>query len=140
MNLYLDIDGVLISDDPRSFGTPAPQVKEFLQALNASGHPVYWLTTHCMDGDLTHLREYLQKYLPPDVYAHTVGYKPNIWHEFKTDGIDFSQDFLWFDDDPTLQEREILYSRGAEDNLVLVRPDVGLRALLLGRNVATLSA
>lgn len=120
MNIYIDIDGTLIHDGLHNFGQPAPYLKEFLQALNASGHDAYWLTTHCTDGNLTHLRQYLAKYLPEDVCALTNAYKPTVWHELKTEAIDFSQDFRWFDDDPTLKEREILRSKGVEDKLIIV--------------------
>ncbi len=118
MNIYLDIDGTLIFDGLHDLGTPAPYLKEFLQALNASDYDVYWLTTHCHDGDLTHLQKYLQRFLPEDVYALTVGYKHTVWSEHKTEGIDFGRDFLWLDDDATLQEKEVLYTHNAEHKLI----------------------
>lgn len=117
-NIYLDIDGTLIFDGLNNFGKPAPHLKEFLQALNESGCSVYWLSTHCTDGDVTKLQKYLQRFLPEDVRALTVGYKPTTWNNFKTEAIDFSQDFLWFDDDASLQEREVLHTHGVEDKLV----------------------
>ena len=117
---YLDIDGTLIFDGLQNFGTPAPYLKEFLVALNDSDYEVYWLTTHCHDGDLTHLREYLQRFLPEDVYALTTEYKPTVWGEHKTEGIDFDSNFIWLDDDCTLQEREVLYTHNAEHKLIEV--------------------
>ncbi len=117
-NIYLDIDGTLISDGLNDFGKPAPYLKEFLQALNDSDYDVYWLTTHCHDGDLTHLQEYLQRFLPEDVYAFTTDYKPTVWDKHKTESIDFSKDFVWLDDDASLQEREVLYTHNAEHKLI----------------------
>ena len=47
MNIYLDVDGVLLNHD----GTLANHADEFLAAMVHSGHPVHWLTTRCRDGD-----------------------------------------------------------------------------------------
>jgi len=120
MDIYLDIDGVLIYDGLYDLGKPAPYLKEFLQALNESGYKISWLTTHCTDGDLGHLRQYLQFYLPKDVYVLTTKYKPTVWGEYKTDAIDFYQDFLWLDDDASLQEQEVLRTHGVEHNLIKI--------------------
>lgn len=42
MNIYLDIDGVLITKN----GQPAEYVEEFLEHI-INKHNVFWLTTHC---------------------------------------------------------------------------------------------
>ena len=42
MNIYLDIDGVIMANDRE----PARHVTEFLEFV-VNKYPVYWLTTHC---------------------------------------------------------------------------------------------
>lgn len=65
MNIYLDIDGVLLVD----VGKPAHLANEENLAIGAAefikyaadNFDVYWLTTHCMDGTTDHAIEYLQR-------------------------------------------------------------------------------
>ncbi len=117
-NIYLDIDGTLICDGLNNFGMPAPHLKDFLQALNSGKYTVYWLTTHCREGDLTRVHAYLQRFLPKDLFELVREYKPTIWDELKTDAIDFSRDFLWFDDDAIFQEKEVLCINNSETKLI----------------------
>ena len=42
MNIYLDIDAVILANDKQ----PALHVKEFVKYLT-DNYPVFWLTTHC---------------------------------------------------------------------------------------------
>lgn len=42
MNIYLDIDGVILANDKQ----PALHAKEFLKYIT-DNYPTYWLTTHC---------------------------------------------------------------------------------------------
>jgi hypothetical protein len=46
--------------------------------------------------------------------------KPTNWQTNKTEGIDFSQPFLWFDDDLFLGERQELERRNLLDNWIEV--------------------
>jgi hypothetical protein len=117
MNIYLDIDGVL-----RTYIAQAvPYVDEFLQAVLAK-YPdsTYWLTTHYWQGQDT-TRVVLEPVLRPETVKLLDKIKPTTWGEFKTDGIDFSKPFLWFDDEFLYdEEREELLKHGALENHVLV--------------------
>jgi hypothetical protein len=119
VNIYLDIDGVLRANDLSA----ALYADEFLQAVLAK-YPdtTYWLTTHYWLGqDTTRL------VLEPILKSKTIGLlghiKPTKWGDYKTDGIDFSQPFLWFDDDLFAEERDALERHDVLDSHVLVDLD-----------------
>ena len=113
-NVYLDIDGVLLVND----NTMANHCHEFLEYV--TGHfPTYWLTTHCRGDDrLTHL--FLTRTFPARTLEIVKKIKPTNWATNKTEGIDFSQPFLWFDDDLFLGERQELERRNLLDNWIEV--------------------
>ena len=116
--IYLDVDGTLIHEELERYNQPAAHLKEFLEHLEP--YPVYWLTTHCMDGDPNHVRRHLSKLLPHDIFQYVLRYEPTSWTENKTEAIDFTSDFVWFDNDVMSEEREELARHGAENNLVEV--------------------
>ena len=86
MNIYLDIDGVLITKKGKS----AKGVVEFIKYVT-DHHSVYWLTTHCKGVESTAIK-YLQDKLPPRVLQYLKKIKPTNWQTLKTEAIDFSQD------------------------------------------------
>ena len=97
--LYLDIDGVLLANELNL----AEGAKEFIK-FAADNFEVYWLTTHCMDGDTEHAIEYLSR-ADEEIKPWIKKFKPTVWSLKKTDAIDFSKPFLWFDDDCYSGER-----------------------------------
>lgn len=125
MNLYLDIDGVLL--DYATDG-PAENAIIFIDFIT-SEFDCHWLTTHCQ-GDSTTAVEYLAEYFPPEVIAKLKVVKPTVWRTLKTEGIDFSKPFIWLDDCPFQAEIEMLDSKGASDSLFKV--NLGNRDELLG--------
>ena len=113
-NIYLDIDGVLLVND----NTMANYCHEFLEYVTTH-FPTYWLTTHCRgDERLTHL--FLTRTFPAKTLEIVKKIKPTNWATNKTEGIDFSQPFLWFDDDLFLGERQELERRNLLDNWIEV--------------------
>ena len=114
MNIYLDIDGVLLT----KHGEPAEGVTDFLRHV-VKNHTVYWLTTHCK-GDTTNLLAHLQRKLPEVAYRLIHGINPTNWDVAKTDGIDFTEPFLWFDDNCFDFEKKILIDRGVLENWIEV--------------------
>ncbi len=92
MNVYLDIDGVLLANDLNA----ANHVYEFLQV--ATQNPTFWLTTHCKGDASTAVRR-LSTVFTPEMMELIQNIKPTNWDTAKTEAIDFSQPFLWFDDD-----------------------------------------
>ena len=98
MNIYLDIDGTLIHEDlSKMLGKPAAGLEEFIIALRP--HNTYWLTTHCRDGNPDRAREIMKRILPEGLHPDIHSIKPTVWDRFKTEGIDWSEDFIWFDND-----------------------------------------
>lgn len=123
-NIYLDIDGTLLLDDLENAGNGALRLGLFLSYignLQADGVlRIYWLTTHCRNGSDEKVLEYLKARLDPHDYDLVVRMKiqPTVWTELKTEAIDFSQDFLWLDDDPIPQELEVLRTHNVEHKLI----------------------
>ena len=106
MNIYLDIDGTCIYDNDARAWDSASGLEEFVKALRP--YDVYWLTTYCMDGDPTRARMILKAHLPQELHEDIDRIKPTTWHRLKTEAIDFSKEFIWFDNNPSREDREVL--------------------------------
>lgn len=94
MNIYLDIDGVLLDNEGNLAIGAAKFIKYAVEHFD-----VYWLTTHCVDGTTEHAIEYLNRTSPEDLRPWLEKFKPVTWSLKKTEAIDFTKPFLWFDDD-----------------------------------------
>ena len=103
MNIYLDIDGVLLANEENL----AIGAVEFIKYAT-DNFETYWLTTHCMNGDPIHAIEYLNHASTEDIRPLLRKIKPTTWSLKKTEAIDFSRPFLWFDDDCYEDERKVL--------------------------------
>lgn len=113
-NIYLDIDGVLLANDKN----PAKHADEFIRYV-VENYPVYWLTTHCKDED-NYAADLLSRFFSKDSMEYIHKIKPTIWSTWKTEGIDFSRPFLWFDDDLFEREREVLLKHSVLENWIEV--------------------
>ena len=103
MNIYLDIDGTMIHEDlTENYGKAAAGLVEFLIALRP--HTTYWLTTHCRDGNPHRAREIVKRVLPDALHPDIDRILPSVWDVNKTEGIDWTQDFIWFDNDISAAE------------------------------------
>lgn len=100
MNIYLDIDGVLLANESNLSDGAAEFIKYAVENFD-----VYWLTTHCMDGTVEHAIEYLSSASREDLRPWLKKFKPVTWSLKKTEAIDFSKPFLWYDDDCFSGER-----------------------------------
>jgi hypothetical protein len=90
MNIYLDIDGVLLANDKNL----APHAKEFLSyVLEHYPDTTYWLTTHCQ-GDANTPIEHVGHLFDLETIELMRMIKPTKWDVAKTDGIDFTKPFL----------------------------------------------
>ena len=114
MNIYLDIDQVLITKDLK----PAKNVYEFLKYVT-DNHECYWLTTHCK-GEESNTLEYLKQFLDKNFFIYLNKIKPTNWDMLKTEAIDFKKEFKWFDDYVLEAEKRILLKNECFDKLVLV--------------------
>ena len=112
MNIYLDIDGVILANDYNK----ANYSDEFIRHL-VSKYPVYWLTTHCK-GDAVFTIRFLERFFDEETIKIMKNILPTNWDTLKTEAIDFSKPFLWFDDDLFAQEREILIQHNCLDSWV----------------------
>ncbi len=115
MNLYLDIDGVLLD---YKADAPAEHAVEFIDYI-LEEFDCYWLTTHCQ-GDTAKVKEYLSEYFPEDIVRRLAAVKPTTWKSLKTEGIDFTTPFVWVDDYPFLEEMLALELNGAGESLYRV--------------------
>lgn len=113
-SLYLDIDGVILTKQ----GAPALHVVDFLRYVTEH-YRCYWLTTHC-DGDATTAFLYLVGRLPAEATQFLEKIQPTKWKLWKTEAIDFSQDFLWLDDTRFEGEQKALAEKGALDKFILI--------------------
>lgn len=117
MNVYLDIDGVLLANENHA----ANYADEFLQTiLEKYPDSTYWLTTHNWNGE-NRAKEVLAPHLKLETMPLLDKIKPTKWHELKTDAINFDNDFLWFDDDLWPEELKALEEHEAAEQFVLVK-------------------
>jgi hypothetical protein len=134
MNIYLDVDGVLLNHD----GTLANHAAEFLAAMMHSGHPVHWLTTRCRDGDASAVVAVIGRLVQPSTAELLTAIKPTSWATSKLEAIDLRSPFIWFDDQPLQFEIEELQECGLVDRWVKVdlrsEPDQLATLLLLGES------
>lgn len=119
MDIYLDIDGVLLSNtEPK----PANHASEFI-AYILKNYPdsTYWLTTHCQ-GDAEKPVRNIAHHFDDETVELLKMIKPTTWlnSSAKTDAINFSRPFLWFDDNLFLIDKAALMKHNAIDNWIKV--------------------
>lgn len=118
MNIYLDIDGVLL--DTKEY-KQMPYLKEFLTTVfNISNNNVYWLSTHTKHGESNNALYHLKGVLDDDVFEMIKSIKNTKWNTLKTEGIDLDSDFLWFDDVIFQAEYNVLEKINKENCLIKV--------------------
>lgn len=113
-NIYLDIDGVLLANE----SNPAKYADKFIKRV-VSSFPTYWLTTHCRQGE-NYTLSLLSRFFDKATMEYLRLIKPTEWDTNKTEGIDFSVPFLWFDDDLYEGEREDLVKHNVLENWIEV--------------------
>jgi hypothetical protein len=116
MNIYLDIDGVLLANDLHTANFAA----EFIElVLTKFPDTTYWLTTHCQ-GDSNVPIQHIGHLFDAKTVEYMKMIKPTTWETAKTRAIDFTQPFLWFDDDLFYEEKQSLIKNGVMDNWIEV--------------------
>ena len=119
MNIYLDIDGVLI-------GTMSPKedvVKLIEYILEHYPNTTYWLTTHCKGGANRCIEWIKMNDFPAelvDKMAQLI--KPTNWGAMKTEAIDMDHDFIWFDDLLFEAEKRVLEAYYVLDDFYKMDP------------------
>ena len=112
--LYMDIDGVLLNSKKEK---PVENVHELISFV-VSNFDCYWLTTHCK-GNSQPTIDYLSEYFPEEDIELLRAVKPTDWKTLKTEAIDFTSDFSWIDDYVMSAEKEILFTNGKKESLIL---------------------
>src|SRR5258708_3010143 len=116
MNIYLDIDGVLLANETHAANYP----DEFLQTiLEKYPDSTFWLTTHNWNGE-NRAKEVLTRYLKHETVKQLDHIKPTEWNELKTDAINFDEDFLWLDDDLWPEGLKVLEDHEDPEHFILV--------------------
>jgi len=109
MNLYLDIDGVLLGkDDPNSSEIRLARYAEEFLTFALAHFQCYWLTTHCQ-GRTDEVLKYLAPYGSEEFMALAEKVMPTRFRVMKTEAL--TGDFLWLDDAPMQCELDCLAAR-----------------------------
>lgn len=127
-DLYLDIDGVLLKKN----GEPVPHLDEFIEFVVAN-FDCYWLTTHCKGNVKPALSRFKNK-VSNKTFEFIKKIKPTNWRTWKTEAINFNQDFFWLDDGIFLTEEETLKQHNAQDNFIRVNTIFKDELLLIMRS------
>lgn len=117
-NIYLDIDGVILG-----MASSLRDAKKLLKyLLKKYPENTYWLTTHVKDGE-NNIRHSLVGAYPDKLIAKMYDtFKNTDWGTLKTDAIDFSQPFVWFDDTLFTAERQVLEQNGVANSYYKIDP------------------
>jgi hypothetical protein len=110
LNLYLDIDGVLLGRNEKDEIALIPNIEEIL-AFTRKRFDCYWLSTHSRHG-IEGVLSYLGPYFPGSTIRMIDHIKAIPWKTLKTEAIDFDRPFLWIDDSPLEFELAILRKKG----------------------------
>lgn len=116
MDIYLDIDGVLLANDLHA----ANYSSDFLKyILTKYPDTTYWLTTHCQ-GDPNVPIQHIGHLFDEETVELMKKIKPTTWDLAKTRAINFDRPFLWFDDDLFYEEKQTLLKHNALDSWIEV--------------------
>lgn len=129
MNIYLDIDGVILANE-KQHARFADKFIKYIVTL----YPTYWLTTHCRQRE-NYTIPLLSRFFPQKTINYLKQIKPTEWDVNKTEAIDFSTPFLWFDDDLYEAEKRDLIKHNVLDNWIEV--NLGKNENQLGKFLAS---
>lgn len=102
INLYLDIDGVLLTKKQK-----LPEGLHLFLDFALTHYQCYWLTTHCK-GDATTAVQYLSYFYPIELITKIKDIRATNWDTLKTEAIDFNHSFIWLDDYVFKAEKRVL--------------------------------
>lgn len=114
MNLYMDIDGVLLTKDQRIPADASNLVRYAIKHFNC-----YWLTTHCRTGT-NRAVESLSRFYTGEDLSMLNRFRGTDWNNSKTEAINWSEPFVWLEDWPFNFEIEQLKRNDCYDSLVQI--------------------
>ena len=116
LNIYINIDGVLLTND----GTPAKHAEEFLRNVLAYyPYSTYWLTEDCQ-GDAGIPMKRIGHLFNAETVELMKKIKPTSWNTLKTNAIDLTKPFYWFESKPSYEEIHTLVEHDVFHNLIKV--------------------
>lgn len=116
MNIYLDIDGVLLQKS----GIIADNFDDFIEFV-VLNYDVFWLTTHCKNGENRAIEHIIRdNSLSEKTLKLLQKIKPTNWQTLKTEAIDFSKNFIWLDDYLMESEANILKENNTSEKIIIV--------------------
>lgn len=101
-NLYLDIDGVVLTRG----GMASAHLDNFLKYVLVN-YNVYWLSTRCK-GNSKYTVTYLSKFVDESTVKLLRMVRATDFRLDKTEAIDFRKEFFWLDDDLFDSEIKVL--------------------------------
>ncbi|OGI24996.1 MAG: hypothetical protein A3J76_04170 [Candidatus Moranbacteria bacterium RBG_13_45_13] len=113
-NLYLDIDGVLITKN----GKPANYLADFLSFIVFKFN-CCWLTTHCK-GEAKDWQMQIFDKFPAEFHNLLKDIKPTNWNTLKTEAIDLEKDFIWLDDYIMEAEKKVLEKNNCLEKFIQI--------------------
>jgi len=117
MNLFIDIDGVLLGKSPENNKPALANYAKDLLEYSLGNFDCYWLTTHCKGSAETAV-DYLRAYADDEFLSLAEKIKPTNFKTFKVEAL--FGDFYWIDDQPTAFEFQYLDEQGLLDRWLQV--------------------
>lgn len=133
MDLYLDIDRVLLGKDTSDKVVLIPNIHEIIDFVSAH-FDCFWLTTHGRGPEgLQSIKRYLRPYFGGAYPAPLEGFHCPLWKTWKTEAIDFSRRFIIIDDHLMNYERQVLEKNGCLRSWLQVDTYQDIHALTMNR-------
>ncbi len=118
IDLYLDVDGVIVGRNHAGNKAIIPNIEDILLYTKEHFH-CCWLTTHgrySTDDVIKYLSLYSQD-INLSLFVHIEAVR---WNTLKTEAIDFSRPFIWIDDQLLQAEVRILKEKACLENWLFV--------------------
>jgi len=114
MKIYLDVDETILANNKQK----ANYADEFIKFL-VENHDCYWLSTN-VKGNTDFIIHRLEEFFDSKTMKYVEKIKPTNWQTWKTEAIDFSKDFLWFDDYLFEEEVKVLKEKNKLDSWIKI--------------------
>ena len=116
--LYIDIDGVILTGYTHQAADGLPEFIDFV----TQHFDCYFLSSYCK-GDTAPVLRLLAKVVDAETLEKLKAVKATTWRRSKAEAIDLASDFVWLDDAPRYEDRQLLEEEGRLDRLIVVDLD-----------------
>ncbi|MCL5410455.1 MAG: hypothetical protein M1324_01220 [Patescibacteria group bacterium] len=114
MKVYLDVDETILANNKQK----ANFADEFIRYL-VENHNCYWLSTN-VKGDTDFILNRLKEFFDKRSMDYIRKIKPTNWKTWKTEAIDFNNDFRWYDDYLFEEEIKVLKEKNRLDSWIKI--------------------